>query len=153
MLFIDFFLKIQVMAIQFHPDVGDILICDFAQLSTKEPEMVKRRPVINLTPKGRYGRLCTVVPLSTTAPDPNQMWHCKVHADLPRPYNSPEAWVKGDMLYTVSFERLFLFSIGKDSSGKRIYLRPSIGEEEMQRVYACILNGMALYKLSKQLDH
>lgn len=30
------------MAIKYHPDVGDILICDFSQLKTKEPEIVKK---------------------------------------------------------------------------------------------------------------
>lgn len=95
------------MAISIHPDIGDLLICDFGQLNTKEPEMVKRRPVICLTPRRRPGKLCTVVPLSTTAPNPVQKWHCKLQLDLPEPYNKPEMWVKGDMLYTMSMERFY----------------------------------------------
>lgn len=61
------------MTIKIHPDVGQILICDFNGFS--QPEITKRRPVINLTPRRRVGTVCTVVPLSTTAPDPVQGWN------------------------------------------------------------------------------
>ncbi len=131
------------MAIQIHPDIGDILLCDFSQLKTLPPEMVKRRPVISLTPRRRPGRLCTVVPLSTTAPDSIQSWHCKLQLDLPKPYDSPEVWVKGDMLYTLSFDRFYLFRMGKDQTGKRIYTFPKLTPDQLKKVEFCVLKGLA----------
>jgi mRNA interferase MazF len=47
--------------------MGQILICDFSS-GFVEPEMVKVRPVVVISPKPRKSihSLCTVVPLSTT---------------------------------------------------------------------------------------
>ncbi|QQG36900.1 MAG: type II toxin-antitoxin system PemK/MazF family toxin [Micavibrio aeruginosavorus] len=49
------------MSIAEHPNKGSILLCDFNH-GFVAPEMVKRRPVIVISPKihGRVG-LCTVV--------------------------------------------------------------------------------------------
>ena len=58
------------MPIIFHPNPGQILLCDFSDF--KEPEMVKKnRPVIVLSSalKGR-DKLLTIVPLSTVKPEP-----------------------------------------------------------------------------------
>ena len=61
------------MSIKLHPDQGEVLICDFS--GTVPPEIYKRRPVVVLTPGlRRVNRLLTVVPLSTTAPNPAQLW-------------------------------------------------------------------------------
>lgn len=140
------------MAIKFHPDIGDILICDFSQLNTKKPEMVKRRPVICLTPRQRPGNLCTVVPLSTTAPSPVQTWHDRLCIDLPAPYDNPQMWIKGDLLYSVSFERLSAFKTGKDrETGRRSYKCPKLSREEIKRVQKCVLRGLALHALAKML--
>ena len=56
------------MPIRFQPAVGQILICDFPK-DLEKPEMVKRRPVVCISPKdrNRFG-YTTVVPLSTTEP-------------------------------------------------------------------------------------
>lgn len=140
------------MAIKYHPDVGDILICDFSQLKTKEPEIVKKRPVICLTPRGRHGRLCTVVPLSTTAPNPIQLWHGKVYIDLPKPYDKTQMWIKGDLLYSVSMDRLFVFKEGKDPlTGKRLYRCPKLNSEEIKLVHRCVLVGLGMYDVAKKL--
>jgi len=51
------------MALKYHPDPGDILICNFA-VGFKEPEMVKSRPCVVLSPRlRRRSGLCTVVSL------------------------------------------------------------------------------------------
>lgn len=139
------------MAIKYHPDAGDILICDFKGMIP--PEMVKRRPVINLTPRyRRSGGLCLVAPLSTTAPNAVQLWHKRLRVDLPAPYTSPEVWLKGEFLYTVSYERLFLFSAGKDEYGKRQYARPALSEKEMMDVWQCVFHGMGRSDIVKVLD-
>lgn len=71
--------------------------------------MVKRRPVIVLSPKisARPG-LCTVVALSTSPPKPIMAYHCQVDFDPPLPDRmaSKGVWVKGDMVAAVGFHRL-----------------------------------------------
>ncbi len=140
-----------LMAIKYHPNPGEILICDFHGMIA--PEMVKRRPVINLTPRYRRSQgLYTVVPISTTAPKAIQSWHTKVHVDLPFPYSSPEAWAKCDFLYTVSSERLFLFRQGKDESGKRKYVYPCLSEKELNKVWECVFDGLGRHDVVKMLN-
>jgi len=52
------------MSIPYHPEQGTILICDFKGFI--DPEMVKRRPVVVVSPRLRQrGKLCAVVPLGT----------------------------------------------------------------------------------------
>lgn len=133
------------MPIQFHPDQGTILICDFSDF--KEPEMTKRRPVVVVSPKrGGGSRLCTVVPCSTTPPKTVQPYHylLSVEPPLPEPYAAQEHWVKADMLYTVSFERLFVPFLGKDSSGKRLYDLRLINPEQLQQIHTCISYSLGI---------
>lgn len=138
------------MAIKLHPDRGEILVCDFS--GTISPEICKKRPVIVLTPRYRKTyRLITVVPLSTTAPEVVQSWHAKLYIELPKPYDSPVSWVKGDNIMTVSFDRLSPFRAGKDSFGKRIYPRVFLSKEHMARVWDCVLNGLGRNDLVKLL--
>jgi uncharacterized protein YifN (PemK superfamily) len=56
------------MPLTYHPETGTILICDYnLGGGFIEPEMVKRRPVVVISPRFRHRDwLCTVVPLSTT---------------------------------------------------------------------------------------
>lgn len=139
------------MTIQYPPEPGDILICDFNGLVA--PEMIKRRPVINLTPRFRRNRgLCTVVPISTTAPKNTQLWHTKIHVDLPEPYSSPEAWAKCDFLYTMRYERLFLFRQGKNEEGKRNYVFPKLSDQELKKVWNCVLEGLGRHDVVKMLN-
>ena len=108
------------MAIKIHPEQGTIVVCDFEGFVS--PEMIKRRPAIVISPRFRSrDRLCTVVPLSTTPPNPISPYHFKLHVIpvLPAPYNAGFHWVKADMVYTVSFQRLNLPFSGKDAAGRR----------------------------------
>ena len=137
------------MAIQFHPDQGTILICDFS--SFKSPEMTKRRPCVVISPRFRTrGKLCTVVPISTTVPVPPAPYHHKLHISppLPHPYDADVCWVKADMVYTVSFDRLSLPFNGKDNSGKRIYDMRILNPIEFAQVQQCVLNGLGLNTLT-----
>ncbi|TAA20327.1 type II toxin-antitoxin system PemK/MazF family toxin [Pseudoxanthomonas winnipegensis] len=140
------------MAVNFHPDPGTVVICDFSGF--REPEMIKRRPVIVLSPRFRTrDKLCTVVPLSTQRPKSICEYHCQLAFDpvLPEPYNEPRMWVKADMVSAVSFERLFLPSPGKDSVGQRIYDVRHIGEAEFKLVQKCVLHGIGLASLTSHL--
>lgn len=88
----------------YYPRPGDVLNCNFNGFI--EPEIVKPRPVVVVSGRERHaGRLCTVVPLSTTAPHPIKSWHCEIAAVIPG-WSSDTHWIKGDMIYTVSFDRL-----------------------------------------------
>jgi mRNA interferase MazF len=140
------------MAIQFHPEPGTILICNFEGL--KSPEMVKRRPVVVLSPrfKNRSG-LCTVVPMSTTEPEKIQSYHHKLHTapPLPEPFSSPSHWVKADMIYTVSFARLSLLFSKKDDGGKRIYDQRVIDAADLLKIRAAVLHGIGLTHLTDYL--
>lgn len=70
--------------------------------------MVKRRPVVVISRAETHGRrLCTVVPFSTTPPDPILPWHVLIRENpLPEAPGCKAVWAKCDMLYTVSFDRL-----------------------------------------------
>lgn len=130
------------MSLPFYPAQGAILICDFRGFV--DPEMVKRRPVVVVSPKRKNGpRLCTVLPLSTTPPRPVENFHFKIQLDppLPEPYEEEECWVKCDMIYQVSFDRLKLPTTGvKDESGKRIYDQRIVSAEDLKRMQ----DGIAL---------
>lgn len=138
------------MAIKYHPEVGTIVICDFAGF--KEPEIIKRRPALVISPRFRNrGNLCAIVPFSTTAPVPVLAYHYKLYMDapLPDPYSADMHWIKADMLYTVSFDRLSLPSSGKDEQGKRIYDVRVVDQETLTKVRKCILHGLGLSALTE----
>ncbi|WP_293885882.1 type II toxin-antitoxin system PemK/MazF family toxin [Thiolapillus sp.] len=116
--------------------------------------MVKRRPAVVISPRlRRRQHLCTVVPLSTTPPNPVAAYHHKFTLDpvLPKPYNSKIQWVKADMLYTVSFDRLYLPFEKKDGSGKRIYDIRVLDKADMIKIQQCILHGIGLTSLTDYL--
>lgn len=140
------------MAINYHPEPGSILVCDFTGFI--KPEMVKRRPVVVVSPRlRRRGNLCTVVPLSTTDPNPVEAYHYRLHTNppLPAPYDSPSHWVKADMVYTVSFERLFLMHSSKGPGGKRVYDQRVIDKADLIKIQAALLHGIGLTVLTDYL--
>lgn len=98
------------MAITFHPKAGMILMCDFKGLIA--PEIVKTRPVVIISPNSlaRAG-LCTIVPLSTTAPDPVRSYHYKLPHDPLR--NGAENWAKCDLVMSVACSRLDRIKIAR----------------------------------------
>lgn len=142
------------MAIKYHPKIGSILICNFDQ-GFQQPEMVKRRPVVIVSPpiQTRPG-LCTVVALSTTQPQSICPYHDKLTIDppLPSPWQSTEVWIKGDMIAAVGFHRLDLIQIGRDPDTKqrRYYFR-TLSPEQIQLVQKCMLNALGLIGLTKHL--
>lgn len=140
------------MAIRFHPDPGSIVICDFHGLT--HPEIQKRRPVVVMCPRFRSRfNICTVIPFSTTPPNPAESYHVRLVMDppLPEPYSSQFQWVKADMIYAVSFDRLFLFGAGKAQSGQRQYHSRRVSDEDFKAIQACMLNGLGLASLVPHL--
>lgn len=141
------------MAIQYHPGQGAIVIVDFDQ-GFRTPEMIKRRPALVICPQiaTRPG-LCTVVALSTTAPNLVMPYHAEIALPftLPAPYDSPTMWIKGDMVNTVGFHRIDLIRLGKDKSGTRQYLTTPVGKELLRTAHHCLLNSLGLSSLTKTL--
>jgi len=125
---------------------GEVLICDF-DTGFRVPEMVKRRPVVVVSKTSTHGRgLCTVVPFSTTEPNPQMPWHVFIFnpldGHLPRhhPFGHPGlVWAKCDMLYTVAFERVT--RVHRRINGKRDYLGVRVSARDLDD----ILNGVYAY--------
>lgn len=134
------------MSILYHPQVGTILRVDLND-GFRPPEMGKRRPAIILAPQlaGR-GKLCTIVPLSTTPPVPQRAYHCQLALDppLPAPYDSPVMWVKADMVLSVAFHRLHLLERGKDANGQRIYDVRVLAPDTMDEIRDCVRHALGL---------
>jgi uncharacterized protein YifN (PemK superfamily) len=140
------------MPILFVPAPGTILLCDYE--GHIPPEMDKRRPVVVVSPpsQGRH-KLATIVALSTTAPNPVMPFHCQitVNPTLPPPFNSPVTWVKGDMLFTASYDRLDRFKMGKNPNGTRIYKAFTAPQGSMPDIHKAVINGLGLGRLSPHI--
>ena len=138
------------MPIKEHPSPGTILICDFTGM--KEPEMVKRRPVVVISPKitARSG-LCTVVALSTVRPGKIMPYHLELTLALPPPWDGGPNWLKGDMVYAMSFHRLDFVRLGKSFGGQRQYLYKPLPDMQMRAIRRCVLHGLGLSALTKHL--
>ena len=134
------------MPIKYEVTPRTILLCDYGKGGFRPPEMVKRRPVIAVSPRLRHRNgLVTVVPLSTTPPDRPAEHHCKVVIPYPlQNFEAKQCWVKADMIATVGFERLDLFRTDRDQLGKRKYLTPRISDEDFEAVKACIRAALGI---------
>jgi mRNA interferase MazF len=120
------------VAITFHPKAGTVLICDF-NTGFREPEMVKARPVIVVSPNhAHYSELYTVVPMSTTPPRIVRPYHYKF-ASNPVPYETDEVWAKCDMVVTVARHRLDRIKVKR---GK--YEIGHLSAEELEAIRHCL---------------
>ena len=139
------------MELRYYPKKGLLLMCDFSGF--KAPEMNKKREVIVLTARGSLENgLATVVPLSTTPPGKVENFHWIIPTMcLPNTarYKNSDSWLKGDMIYTVSFSRLSLINIGRNSEGKRSYHTSKLGKENMKKIHECLLHGLNLGHILK----
>ena len=124
------------MSLKFHPRIGMVLMCDF-DISFKPPEMVKRRPVVVISPRPkRLTQTCTVVPLSTIAPHRVEPFHHVMNSrSLPGWLARKKTWAKCDMLYTVSLERLDLIIVGRDSGGKPICATNPVVASDLEAIH------------------
>ena len=124
-----------------YPKAREVLGCDFHGLV--EPEMIKRRQVIILSYSRARPGLAVVVPLSTTAPNPQQSWHYELTHDAL--LGRRRIWVKADMIYTVSLSRLFLWHYGRDEKGNRIKLYGyRISESDFTAVQDAVLSALKI---------
>jgi mRNA interferase MazF len=141
------------MSIAEHPPTGVVVMCDF-NAGFKSPEMVKRRPVVVISPRIRTRPgLCTIVALSTKAPDPVMPYHCQIDLDprMPGKWESNGVWVKGDMVNVVGYHRLDLIRLGRSEGGKRIYLLEPLSAEKIKQIRSCVLAALGLERLTPNL--
>lgn len=133
------------MSLNFHPKPGAVLICDFTT-GFKKPEMIKKRPIVVLSPRPRRKtQLCTVVPLSTTKPVPIEDYHhCLNSFSLPEILAQQETWAKCDMLATVALDRLERVYVGKNLNGKRLYVAHRVTSEDFKKLQQCVLVALGL---------
>jgi mRNA interferase MazF len=106
------------MPLSYYPNIGEIVLCDYR--GSVEPEMIKTRPVVVVSPRlRRRGNLVGVVPLSTTVPTTAEPYHCLIELDnpLPPPFDNPVMWAKCDMYSVVSMQRLDRFKEAKQRHG------------------------------------
>ena len=142
------------MALKFHPEPGTILMCDFQNF--KQPEMVKIRPVVVVSPRmKRCSGLCTVVAISTQEPAIRELFHLPIDPThmppLPK-FQAKPSWLKGDMIYRVSFERLNLIQLDRDPvTGQRSYFKTVIDKETMKHVYGCIMSSLNLGHIRRHI--
>lgn len=133
------------MSLAFHPQPGTILRVDLSE-GFRPPEMGKRRPAIVLSPE-LPGRplMCTIIPLSTSAPRKVLPHHMEFTLDppLPEPYVSPTMWVKGDIVLTVAFHRLNLLFSRREGS-QRMYDVRLLDPATFERVKQCVRAGIGL---------
>src|SRR5271168_5216254 len=86
-----------LMPIRYPVGPGAIVLCDYSLGGFREPEMVKRRPSVVVSPRlpHRDG-LCSVVPLSGTAPirDVGYVVRIELPAALPAPFEQRVWWAR-----------------------------------------------------------
>lgn len=126
-----------------------VLICDF-NTGFKAPEMIKRRPVVVISPRPRRtNQLCTIVPLSTTLPNPVESFHHRMDPrSLPGKLAGKETWAKCDMLTTVSLARLDRVMVGKEPSGKRIYVAEQVLNEDFEAIRQGVMIALGIVNSS-----
>ncbi|GAB4240883.1 MAG: type II toxin-antitoxin system PemK/MazF family toxin [Deltaproteobacteria bacterium] len=138
------------MALTFHPEAGTLLMCDF--VGFKEPEMVKRRPVVTISGRRRRVGLLTVVPLSTTAPDPVEDHHHRMDPrSLPEHLATRPTWAKCDMVATLGMWRLDRVKI-KDPSGNRRYIAPKVTADDLKAILRGVLCAINLKALTSHVS-
>jgi uncharacterized protein YifN (PemK superfamily) len=125
------------MTLPYRPAPGEVLICSFDD-AARGAEMIKRRPVVVVSCHASHHRsLCTVVPISTTAPSPVHQWHHALPGFIvPGWTANATMWAKCDMLATVSFDRLNAPYL-KSRSGRR-YLVHALPQADLEAVRRCV---------------
>lgn len=124
------------MSLYYLPSQGDVLVCDFTR-GFVAPEMVKVRKVVVISQLSRHRRrLCTVVPISATAPDVHQDWHHILYQNPIPSDGLKQLWVKCDMIYTVSFDRLD--KTHRRTRNGREYFVPQLSRRDLDSVMSCV---------------
>lgn len=130
--------------IRFQPAPGTILNCDFTGFVP--PEMVKPRQVVVLWKHKSNAKLVYIVPLSTTEPMDAALAVRLPKLPIPRPGQDPATpvWVKCDMVYTLSTDRL---SLPVNRASRRAAASPiniNVSTPELMAIKACVAKALRL---------
>ena len=130
--------QVKDSGIQFHPRKGTVLICDFK--GNIIPEIVKKRPVVAITPRLPYrDNLVMVVPLSSTPPLHDVPYVVKLEKNYLTNDLSP-MYAKCDLLCSVSFARL-----DRIKTGFRKYETPQMLESDFNAVIKGVKNALGIF--------
>ena len=130
-------------------------MCDFS--GYVEPEIVKLRRAIIVSPPNRGARIALVVPVSTTRPRAL----LPIHVELPGGHvyrcfgDATEVWVKADLIAHVRFDRLdrvripVLDACGNPTPRKYEYLPTvALSAAHLREVRQAVLHGLCLGRLA-----
>lgn len=121
-----------------------VLICDF-DTGFRPPEMVKRRPVVVLSPRRHNAQTCIVAPLSTTAPEPPEAYHFLLDPEsLPQQLRHTPAWAKCNMIAAVALDRLDRVRDGRDFLGRRKYVARHVSKTDLAEIRARVLIALGI---------
>ena len=125
--------------LKFFPRAGQVYVCDFSGF--KEPEIVKVRPVIVISPRLPYrSEIVAVVPISLTEPRHSLPFCYRLsknyHPDEP---DDLPCWAKADLVMNVGTYRLSPFK-----TGRRLYAYPTLTQEDLAGVRHAVLCGLGL---------
>lgn len=125
------------MTLPYLPYQGEILVCDFDD-SAIGAEMIKRRPVVVISRHEAHRlKLCTVIALSTTPPNPVESWHYNMpHLRVTGWSANSGVWAKCNMISTVSIDRLNKPYI-KLRSGRK-YISHNLDKPDIDAILKCI---------------
>tara|TARA_R110000782_G_scaffold135569_1_gene227946 strand:- start:522 stop:890 length:369 start_codon:yes stop_codon:yes gene_type:complete len=114
-------------------------MCDFTDF--REPEMVKARPIIVISPKLPYrSDIVTIVPISTTAPKHDLPFVVRLSKNYhPEETDDLPCWAKCDMVLNIALRRLDGFRIGR-----RKWANPQATGEDLQAVRAGVIHGLGM---------
>lgn len=133
-----------VQGIVFQPKAGQILVCHFG-LGFQKPEMVKTRPVLVISPKIQpWTKLCLVLPISSSAPEPVMDHHYRLPDGLLPGSKYDEAWIKGDMVMAVACHRL-----DRIKAGFRNYVAPIVPADVLKEARRCVLHSTGMHTLTE----
>lgn len=141
------------MSLNYYPKMGEILWCGY-DYDVVDPEMRKPRPAVIVSPRlRRRPMLAAVIPLSFTAPEPLEDYHCQLELQrpLPEPFGSPVCWAKCDMVATVSLDRLDRFKERHPVTGARQYRTGQLDAEQIKEVQKALLHGLGFGSLTGNL--
>ena len=138
------------MPITFYPKTGTVLMCDF-NTGFIPPEMIKKRPVVIISPwSRRHTQLFTVVPLSGTPPISVHDYHVRLR-ESPMPEWDNELWAKCDLVTSVCMQRLDRICTGRDQNNKRQYESRLVGPEDLKAIQLAVLHGLGFSALTQHL--
>lgn len=131
------------MALNYNPSPGEVLRCDFGGF--RQPEMVKARWVVVISPRALRYSLETIVPLSTTPPKPVASHHHKLTCTLPHNEGDGiDVWAKCDMVYALAHSRLSPWWKEKSPEGKRVYIPITVSPDDLAAIRSCVLRSIGL---------